>query len=141
MHQASEGSHRVPNAPLLVLELGSRGRPMYVLQSRGLDPAAWVTSEKEQGDGRQYFHRVPSNSIRFTDPPDARAAKRVASRVNSTKRDLISPIPANRVEAMSAKGPPGCEWIAIGGMVVALVVAWRLLPLGRGKRGFPGWLH
>src|SRR5258708_22262523 len=82
MHQASEGSHRVPNAPLLVLELGSRGRPIYVLQSRGLDPAAWVTSEKEQGDGRQYFHRVPSNSIRFIDPPDARDRK--STRLNSS---------------------------------------------------------
>src|SRR5258707_14198168 len=115
MHQASEGSHRVPNAPLLVLELGSRGRPMYVLQSRGLDPAAWVTSEKEQGDGRQYFQRGPSNSIRFIDPPDARAAKRVASRVNSTKRDLISPIPANRGEASRAKGPPAWKGMGVAG--------------------------
>src|SRR6266849_1748962 len=138
MHQAGEGSHRVPNTPLLVLELGSRRQPIYVLQSYWLDPAAWVTSEKEQGDGRQGFHRVPSDSIRFIDPPDARAAKRVATKVNSAKRGLISPIPANRVQAMSEKGPPGWKWIAIGGMVLALFIAWRLLPIGEWMGAFQG---
>jgi uncharacterized membrane protein YdjX (TVP38/TMEM64 family) len=66
---------------------------------------------------------VPSDSIRFIDPPDAPAAKRVA----------------RKVEAMSAKRPLGWKWIAIGGMVVALFVAWRLLPIGQWIGAFQGW--